>query len=78
MPAKASAKLDFRLVPGQDPYDILAKLQVHLETHGFEDVTVTQLGAGCGPSNGLATIRWCDWLRRLAKTFMVGQPNSTQ
>ncbi len=44
IPARASAKVDFRLVPDQDPRDILAKLRAHLDRQGFTDVTVTQLG----------------------------------
>ena len=45
IPSKASAKLDFRLVPDQDPNDILAKLRTHLDAQGFQDVALTQLGA---------------------------------
>jgi acetylornithine deacetylase/succinyl-diaminopimelate desuccinylase-like protein len=44
LPAKAMAKMDFRLVPDQDPDDILAKLRAHLDAEGFEDVQVTKLG----------------------------------
>ena len=40
LPAKARAKIDFRLVPGQHPADILAKLRAHLDTEGFADVRV--------------------------------------
>ncbi len=45
IPARASAKLDFRLVPDQDPDDILAKLGAHLDAQGFADVQVAHLGA---------------------------------
>lgn len=45
MPATASAKVDFRLVPDQRPEDILAKLRKHLDACGFEDVQITNLGA---------------------------------
>lgn len=44
IPAQASAKVDFRLVPNQDPRDILAKLRMHLDQQGFPDVTITTLG----------------------------------
>ncbi|MDQ5852686.1 MAG: M20/M25/M40 family metallo-hydrolase [Chloroflexota bacterium] len=44
LPAKAMAKMDFRLVPDQDPQDILAKLRAHLEAEGYADVKVTALG----------------------------------
>lgn len=45
LPARAMAKIDFRLVPDQDPRDILAKLQRHLEGHGYGDVQITALGS---------------------------------
>jgi acetylornithine deacetylase/succinyl-diaminopimelate desuccinylase-like protein len=40
LPAEATAKLDFRLVPDQDPYDILEKLRSHLVACGFADVEI--------------------------------------
>ena len=43
-PAKASAKVDFRLVPDQKPADILKKLRAHLDAQGFSDVEITFLG----------------------------------
>jgi acetylornithine deacetylase/succinyl-diaminopimelate desuccinylase-like protein len=45
VPARASAKLDFRLVPRQDPDDLEQKLKDHLIFKGFEDVKVKRLGA---------------------------------
>lgn len=45
IPARASAKVDFRLVPDQDPDDIFAKLRRHLDAAGFADVSVIRLGA---------------------------------
>ncbi len=44
LPAEARAKIDFRLVPDQDPADLLPKLRRHLNEHGFGDVVITQLG----------------------------------
>jgi acetylornithine deacetylase/succinyl-diaminopimelate desuccinylase-like protein len=44
LPARASAKVDFRLVPDQDPEDIVAKLRAHLNTQGFDDVKVEFVG----------------------------------
>ena len=38
LPASAMAKLDFRLVPDQDPHEILTLLRAHLQRHGFGDV----------------------------------------
>ncbi|MFW9890346.1 MAG: M20/M25/M40 family metallo-hydrolase, partial [Candidatus Thorarchaeota archaeon] len=38
LPAKASAKIDFRLVDGMDPEDIRRKFRRHLDSHGFSDI----------------------------------------
>lgn len=40
LPSTAAAKIDFRLVPGQDPDDILEKLKSHLAEQGFESISV--------------------------------------
>jgi acetylornithine deacetylase/succinyl-diaminopimelate desuccinylase-like protein len=44
LPAEATAKLDFRLVPDQDPYDILDKLRNHLDAEGFANVEIVVEG----------------------------------
>ena len=44
LPARASAKVDFRLVPDQKPEDIFQKLRAHLDAEGFSDVQITFLG----------------------------------
>lgn len=46
LPAKAMAKMDFRLVPDQRPDDIFEKLKAHLKAQGFDDVQVKKLGSG--------------------------------
>ncbi|HYK74969.1 MAG TPA: M20/M25/M40 family metallo-hydrolase [Pseudoneobacillus sp.] len=43
LPKNAKAKIDCRLVPGQDPDHILECVQKHLEKHGFHDVKVTSV-----------------------------------
>lgn len=40
LPSYASAKMDFRLVPDQDPDKLAHHLREHLAKHGFEDVEV--------------------------------------
>lgn len=45
LPAEARAKMDFRLVPNQDPEDILRKLKAHLVAQGFGDLQLEVLGA---------------------------------
>jgi acetylornithine deacetylase/succinyl-diaminopimelate desuccinylase-like protein len=45
LPARATAKIDFRLVPDQDPEDVLEKLRRHLRQKGYGDVEVRCLAA---------------------------------
>lgn len=40
LPSEAKAKIDFRLVPNQDPEEILQLLRKHLDKHGFEDIEI--------------------------------------
>ena len=40
LPAEATAKLDFRLIPDQDPEEILQMLRKHLDGNGFEKVEI--------------------------------------
>src|SRR5258705_5606925 len=44
LPARASAKVDFRLVPDMTPEQVLKGLRAHLDREGFQDVTITFLG----------------------------------
>ncbi len=45
LPRVASAKVDFRLVPDQDPHEVATNLRRHLDARGFQDVAITVLGA---------------------------------
>jgi acetylornithine deacetylase/succinyl-diaminopimelate desuccinylase-like protein len=40
VPSEASAKLDFRCPPNLEPEKQLAKLQAHLQKHGFDDIEI--------------------------------------
>ncbi|MGB7337723.1 MAG: M20/M25/M40 family metallo-hydrolase [Phototrophicaceae bacterium] len=44
IPADASVKIDFRLVPGQSVDDIEQKLRAHLDKHGFTDIEMVRHG----------------------------------
>lgn len=44
LPARASAKVDFRLVPNQSPEQVLKSLRTHLDNEGFPDVNIQFLG----------------------------------
>jgi acetylornithine deacetylase/succinyl-diaminopimelate desuccinylase-like protein len=43
LPSRALAKVDFRLMPNQDPHEIFDSLQSHLHRHGFGDIEVVKL-----------------------------------
>ncbi len=43
LPATAEVKIDFRLVPGQDPATVLRQLRAHLDAEGFTDVIIDEL-----------------------------------
>jgi acetylornithine deacetylase/succinyl-diaminopimelate desuccinylase-like protein len=45
LPAKATAKVGFRLVPNLEPEFVATLLRRHLDKHGFDDVQVDVLGA---------------------------------
>ena len=40
LPKEVMAKIDMRLVPNQDPDDIVAKLRSHLDARGFADIEI--------------------------------------
>jgi acetylornithine deacetylase/succinyl-diaminopimelate desuccinylase-like protein len=44
LPARASAKVDFRLVPNQTPEETLRLLRAHLDQQGFGDIKMTFMG----------------------------------
>ena len=46
LPARASAKVDFRLIPEQTPEQVLEALRIHLDREGFQDVKIDYLGGG--------------------------------
>jgi len=40
LPAEAMAKLDFRLIPDQDPNEVMDQLRRHLDKNGFEKIEI--------------------------------------
>jgi acetylornithine deacetylase/succinyl-diaminopimelate desuccinylase-like protein len=44
LPNRAMLKIDFRLVPDQDPYQVYAQLRRHLDAQGFQDIEIEVLG----------------------------------
>jgi len=58
LPAEATAKLDFRLIPDQDPSDVIQLLRKHLDSHGFDRVEIVssegEKPARSDPSSAIA------------------------
>jgi acetylornithine deacetylase/succinyl-diaminopimelate desuccinylase-like protein len=50
LPSEARARLDFRLVPDQQPDDVLHKLRRHLDEHGYADIQIRAEGPGVAPA----------------------------
>ena len=57
LPAKATAKMDFRLVPDMRPDDIFAKFRRHLDRHGFENVDLNLI-SGVHPFRTDMSSKW--------------------
>jgi acetylornithine deacetylase/succinyl-diaminopimelate desuccinylase-like protein len=73
LPAKAMAKMDFRLVPNQRPDDILEKLKAHLKEQGFGDVQVTKLGSGDPVVTSIES-RFAQKMAQICQTFTEQEP----
>ncbi len=76
LPAEASAKLDFRLVPDQDPQDIAEKLRKHLDSEGFADVEV-RTAEGEFPARTDASDPFVEVVRSTAREVYGQEPITT-
>ena len=76
LPAEAMAKLDFRLVPDQDPHDIAEKLRVHLKNEGFDDLDV-HAAEGEFPARSDASHPFVELVRSTAQQVYGKEPVTT-
>ena len=74
IPATAGAKIDFRLVPAQDPEKILALVRHHLHEHGFNDVEVVELEGSEHPSQSPTDTSLMEALIRSARLIYQQEP----
>ena len=68
LPAKATVKIDFRLVPGQEPETVLNLLRKHLKRKGFADAAVTVLsseGPAKTPADSELVVRAIEAARKI-------------
>ena len=78
-PAVARVKLDFRLVPDQEPEEVLASLRAHLNEQGFSDVKLNVFSAvqpARTPINDPFVKMVADSARRVYGSEPYVQPNS--
>ncbi|QRM30965.1 M20/M25/M40 family metallo-hydrolase [Microvirga sp. VF16] len=80
LPAEGSVKIDFRLVPDQDPQHVVSLLRAHLDRHGFEDIELIVHDANVKPVRS-STDHWFiqDAKEILEKHFerpVIVQPSS--
>jgi acetylornithine deacetylase/succinyl-diaminopimelate desuccinylase-like protein len=73
LPARAMAKLDFRLVPDQRPEDILAKLRRRLDASGFADIEIHPIAAHEAPVRFPLDDPFVAFCAQVAEEF-YGQP----
>jgi acetylornithine deacetylase/succinyl-diaminopimelate desuccinylase-like protein len=65
LPARATAKLDFRIVPDMTAADCIAKLRAHLDKRGFSDIEI-KVGGSYDPTETAET----STLVRAEKAFL--------
>ena len=74
LPARARAKLDFRLVPEQTPQEVLSQLRSHLDAHGYSDVTIRPVAAHELPVRTALDDPWVDAVASAAEEFYGHRP----
>ena len=55
LPSKATAKISFRLVPGQDPHKLREAFRAYVESQLPDDCTVSFTGHGASPASEMET-----------------------
>jgi acetylornithine deacetylase/succinyl-diaminopimelate desuccinylase-like protein len=74
LPSQASAKLDFRLVPDQNPRRVLRLLREHLEREGFGDIKMLTFNDGELPVAGDPTHPFVGACARTAERIYGHRP----
>ncbi len=57
LPAEGAVKIDFRLVPEQNPQSVVSLIRAHLDRHGFEDIELIVHDANVKPVRS-STSHW--------------------
>jgi acetylornithine deacetylase/succinyl-diaminopimelate desuccinylase-like protein len=75
LPATAAVKIDFRLVPDQDPEVILALLKRHLSERGFADIEVVDMADSALPAQSSMETPLVATLARAARVVYGVEPH---
>jgi acetylornithine deacetylase/succinyl-diaminopimelate desuccinylase-like protein len=73
LPARALAKVDFRLVPDQAPQEVMVQLRTHLDRHGFSDVDIHPIADHERPMRTPLDDSWVRTVALVAEEF-YGKP----
>jgi acetylornithine deacetylase/succinyl-diaminopimelate desuccinylase-like protein len=80
LPAEGSVKIEFRLVPDQDPQHIVDLFRAHLDRHGFQDIEIVVHDANVKPVRSSADHWFVGEARELLETHFeqpaIVQPSS--
>ena len=68
IPSEAMVKIDFRLVPEQDPARIGRLVRAHLDRHGFQDITLLAK-EGTRPYRGRIDDSWKELLSSIDSEY---------
>ena len=74
LPSKAMAKIDIRLVEGQDPDDIFRKLKRHLRNIGLQDIELGKMGGSYPASKTLPTEKIAQVAMKTAREIYGKEP----
>ena len=74
LPAYAMARLDFRLVPNQQPLVVLEQLKAYLKNYNFEDIEVRLNGAAYHPARTSPTDAFVGLAARTAREVAGVEP----
>ncbi len=74
LPATAQCKIDFRLVPNQEPAKVLNQLRAHLNQNGFADVHIEVMNHGEKPARTPAEHPFVHLFAESAETIYQKKP----
>jgi acetylornithine deacetylase/succinyl-diaminopimelate desuccinylase-like protein len=75
LPARARAKIDFRLVPDQKPQEVLSQLRSHLDRLGYDDISIHPIADHERPVRTPVDDRWVQIAADVSEAFYGRKPS---